>query len=185
VKSQARVAKVLPERPKLGEMNRMDLVFRMAAADDAQQIRDFIVELATYEREPEAVEVSVDDLRAQLAEQPPPFECLIAELEGVAAGFALFFHNYSTWKGRRGLYLEDLFVSVPYRGKGIGKALLVELAKLAVERKCGRMEWAVLDWNTPAIEFYQSLGAKPLSDWTLFRVTGPTLEQLATLKSGS
>jgi GNAT superfamily N-acetyltransferase len=109
----------------------------------------------------------------------PGAEVLIASLNDEPAGFALFFHNYSTFLAQRGIYLEDLFVKPEFRGKGIGKALLQQLARIAVERNCGRLEWAVLDWNEPAIGFYKSLGASPMDDWTVFRVTGDALNELA------
>jgi GNAT superfamily N-acetyltransferase len=155
------------------------MLIRQATPDDAAVIRQLIVELATYEREPDAVVVTEAELRDQLSWPAPPFECLIAECEGEAAGFALFFHNYSTWRGRQGLYLEDLFVLERHRRHGVGGALLAELARLAVERRCARMEWAVLDWNRPAVDFYRSLGAEPLSDWTVFRLTNRALDALA------
>jgi GNAT superfamily N-acetyltransferase len=109
----------------------------------------------------------------------PPFECLIGELDGAPAGFALFFQNYSTWTGKPGIYLEDLFVRPEARGRGLGKALLVHLAGIACERGCGRFEWAVLDWNRPAIEFYESLRAKPMAEWTVYRLAGDALRRLA------
>jgi len=153
---------------------------RTAGPADAADIFRLIVDLATYEREPDAVVVTVDELRAQLAAERPPFECLLAEDDdGAVVGFALFFHNYSTWRGRPGLYLEDLFVEPSRRGRGLGKQLLVRLAQLAVERGCARMEWAVLDWNTPAIGFYERLGARAVSDWTIFRLTGQELLNLS------
>lgn len=152
---------------------------RRAGPDDADAIHRFVCELARYEREPDAVEATPASLRADLEADTPPFECLIAELDAEPVGFALFFHNYSTWRGRRGLYLEDLFVSERHRGSGAGRALLSALARLAMERGCARMEWAVLDWNQPAIDFYRSLGAEPLGDWTLFRLAGPALERVA------
>jgi len=153
---------------------------RAAGPDDAATIRRLIVDLATYEREPDAVLVTVEALRDQLAAARPPFECLLAEDDdGVAVGFALYFHNYSTWRGRPGLYLEDLFVEPRCRGRGIGKQLLARLAQIAVERGCARMEWAVLDWNTPAIEFYERLGARPMSEWTIFRLADAALRGLA------
>ena len=155
---------------------------RAADADDASTIHQFIVQLAIYELEPDSVQVTVEQLAQQLAEQPPPFECLLAEREGQAVGFALFFHNYSTWRGRRGLYLEDLFVPPSERGGGIGRALLIELARIAVSRGCPRMEWAVLDWNTPAKDFYRALGASPLDDWTLFRLSDEALQRLACIQ---
>jgi len=161
----------------------VNLRIRFAGPEDAGTIHRFICELADYEREPDAVEVDPPTLAAQLSEPRPPFECLIAERadgagDAEAVGFALFFHNYSTWRGRRGLYLEDLFVPPSLRGHGIGKALLVRLGAIAVERGCGRMEWSVLDWNTPAHGFYRTIGAAPLDEWTTWRLTG---EALATL----
>ena len=157
----------------------MSLRIRAAGPNDAEVIFAFIVALAIYEKEPDAVEVSAAELRAQLEQTTPPFECLIAEAAGEAVGFALFFHNYSTWRGRRGLYLEDLFVPTEWRGRGYGAALLRELARIAKSRGCARMEWAVLDWNQPAIDFYRSLGATPLAQWCIFRLTGPALDALA------
>ncbi|HEY8379143.1 MAG TPA: GNAT family N-acetyltransferase [Nannocystis sp.] len=153
---------------------------RPAGPDDAAVIHRLIVDLATYEREPNAVVVTPDELRAQLAAARPPFECILAEDDdGDVVGFALYFHNYSTWRGRPGLYLEDLFVRPDRRGRGIGKQLLVRLAQIAVERGCARMEWAVLDWNEPAIAFYRALGAQPMSEWTIFRLTDAPLRDLS------
>lgn len=140
----------------------MSIVLRTATPDDAPEIHRLIVALATYEREPGAVEASPAGLRAQLAAERPPFECLLAEAEGVVVGFALFFHNYSTWRGSPGLYLEDLFVEPAQRGRGVGRRLFAELARIAVSRDCARMEWMVLDWNSPAIEFYRGLGARAI-----------------------
>lgn len=157
----------------------MTLVLRFARPDDAATIHRFVVELATYEREPDAVVATVEDFRAQLAQSPPPFQALIAEFDGTPAGFALFFSNYSTWRGRPGLYLEDLYVTPALRGKGIGEALLARCAAIAVERGCARFEWAVLDWNRPAIGFYEKLGAKPLSEWTVYRLADDALSALA------
>jgi GNAT superfamily N-acetyltransferase len=152
---------------------------RFAQTDDAHTLHRFICALAEYEREPDAVEVGEDELRAQLASDAPPFECLLAEVAGEPVGFALFFHNYSTWRGRLGIHLEDLFVSVEERGKGYGGALLGRLAQLTVERGGARLEWAVLDWNQPAIEFYQQLGANPQDEWTTHRLDGEALAKLA------
>lgn len=152
---------------------------RSATPDDCELIFELITELAVYEREPQAVETSPAVLRAQLESDRCPFECLIADLDGEPAGFALFFQNYSTWKGRPGLYLEDLFVRDSARKSGVGGALLVALARIAVERGYGRMEWSVLDWNQLAIDFYRSLGAVPMSDWTTFRLAGEPLKELA------
>ncbi len=156
------------------------IVVRHAEPGDAHRIHALIVALAVYEKEPDAVVCSAQDLHDQLSAERPAFECLVAEDDGVMRGFALFFHNYSTWRGRRGLYLEDLFVQTEHRGKGIGKQLLRALATIAVSRDCARMEWSVLDWNASAIRFYESIGAKPLSEWTTFRLTGEALEHLGT-----
>ncbi|MEM9695611.1 MAG: GNAT family N-acetyltransferase [Myxococcota bacterium] len=152
---------------------------RFATPGDAPTLLSFIRALAEYEREPAAVEVDEPTLRAQLGADPPPFECLIASLEDVPVGISLFFHNYSTWRGRRGLHLEDLFVLPEHRGRGVGFALLKELARLAVERDCARMEWAVLTWNEPAIRFYESLGANIMDGWRTFRLTDDALQRLA------
>jgi len=156
----------------------MTLNIRFATPDDAETIHRFISDLATYEREPKAVEVTPEILRRQMSALRPPFECLLAEQKREAVGFALFFHNYSTWKGKPGLFVEDIFVPPPLRGNGIGSELLRELARVARDRDCARMEWVVLDWNEPAINFYKSKGAEPLDDWTVFRLTGEALEKL-------
>jgi GNAT superfamily N-acetyltransferase len=153
---------------------------RRATASDAELILRFIRELAEYEREPNAVETTAETLRTQLASDRPPFECLIAEQGAEPVGFALFFQNYSTWRGRPGIWLEDLFVLPKHRGQGVGKALLVAVASIAKERNAGRLEWAVLDWNQPAVDFYRSLGAEPMSEWTIFRLTGANLERLGS-----
>ena len=157
----------------------MGVSIRFATARDAEVIVDFIRALAAYEREPDAVEVTADVLRAQIESADPPFECLIAELDGAAAGFALFFRNYSTWRGRPGLFLEDLFVLERHRRNGIGGALLKRLAALSVERGYGRMEWSVLDWNEPSINFYKAMGAVDMSEWTVQRLAGDALARLA------
>ena len=157
----------------------MSIVLRPATPEDAPEIHRLIVALATYEREPDAVEATPATLAAQLASERPPFECLLALAEGVVVGFALFFHNYSTWRGRPGLYLEDLFVEPRQRGQGIGRELLVELARIAVARGCARMEWMVLGWNEPAMAFYRRLGAAPVDGWHTFRLTGAALVDLA------
>lgn len=153
---------------------------RTATTDDAATILRFIRELAVYEREPDAVEVTLETLREQLASPRPPFECVIAELAAEPVGFALFFANYSTWRGRAGLYLEDLYVTPEARGAGVGKALLRHLAALAVARGCVRMEWSVLDWNAPAIGFYDSIGAAPMSQWTVYRLADAELRAFAS-----
>jgi GNAT superfamily N-acetyltransferase len=158
---------------------------RPAVPADAPAIHALIVALATYEKEPDAVEVTVETLAAQLAADSPPFECLIAVERKSAAehenaiGFALFFPSYSTWRGRPGLYLEDLFVIPERRGHGVGRALLQHLAEIAVTRDYARMEWSVLDWNVPAIDFYRALGARPMDEWTTYRLTGDALATLA------
>lgn len=157
----------------------MSLHIRFAEPPDAPTLHAFIRALAEYEREPDAVEVSAETLAEQLAAPRPPFECLLAEADGRPVGFALFFHNYSTWRGRPGLYLEDLFVPPEHRGRGVGTALLRALAGLAVERGCPRFEWSVLDWNRPAIEFYEKLGARPMGEWTVYRLDGAALAQFA------
>ncbi len=157
----------------------MSITLRQATPDDAPEIHRLIVALATYERELDAVEATPATLRAQLAAPRPPFECLIAEADGAVVGFALYFHNYSTWRGRPGLYLEDLFVEPAQRGRGIGQRLLAELARIAVDRGCARMDWMVLDWNTPAMEFYRSLGARPVDGWVAVRLVDPALSALA------
>ena len=155
------------------------LSMRAAGPDDAALIHGFVVALAEYEREPAAVEVTPDMLREQLASQAPPFECVIAEVDGSPAGFALFFHTYSTWRGKRGLWLEDLFVLPSRRRHGVGKALLAHLAAIACERGCARVEWSVLDWNRLAIEFYERLGAHPQDEWTTYRISDAALLRLA------
>jgi GNAT superfamily N-acetyltransferase len=149
------------------------------AIEDARVICRFIRELAAYEREPEAAEATPEGLLCDLEARPRPFECLLAEQGGEPAGFALYFFNYSTWKGRPGLYVEDLYVPPPFRGRGIGRALFAELGRIARARGCGRMEWSVLDWNTPAIRFYEGLGAGGMHGWTVYRLSGEALAALA------
>lgn len=156
------------------------LKIRPATREDAATIVDLITALAIYEREPDAVTATEADILRDGFGATPRFRCVIAEWEGQPAGFALWFYNYSTWQGRAGLYLEDLFVKPEFRGKGIGKALLLHLAKVASDENCGRFEWSVLDWNTPAIEFYESLGAKLHREWLRMRVEGDALSKLAS-----
>jgi GNAT superfamily N-acetyltransferase len=158
---------------------RPGVTLRLASRDDVPLILTFIRELAQYEREPDAVQTDEATLATNLFGAQPGAEVVIAEVDGQPAGFALFFHNFSTWLGRRGLYLEDLFVRPEYRGRGVGQVLMAYLAKLAVERDCGRFEWSVLDWNTPAIDFYRRLGAAGMDEWTVQRVTGEALHALA------
>jgi GNAT superfamily N-acetyltransferase len=155
------------------------LVLRNATEADTALVLKFIKDLAVYEKLDHTVIATEDSIRATLFGGRAYAEVILAEWEGAPAGFALFFHNYSTFISKPGLYLEDLFVEPSLRGKGIGKALLRRLAQIAVERDCGRMEWAVLDWNTPSIEFYKSLGALPMSDWIINRLTGDSLGNLA------
>jgi GNAT superfamily N-acetyltransferase len=152
---------------------------RQAEAADVPQILSFVRELAEYEKLAHEAVADETTLAAQLFGDHPAAEVVIAEVDGRPAGFALFFHNFSTFLGKRGLYLEDLFVRPQYRGLGLGKRLMVHLAKLAVERDCGRFEWSVLDWNEPAIRFYRGLDAVGLEEWTVQRLSGPALRALA------
>ncbi len=152
---------------------------RPARPEDAALVLSFIRGLAEYERAPEAVVATEADIRATLEGEPKRAEVVLAFEGEEPVGFALFFHNYSTWLGRAGLYLEDLFIRPEHRGKGFGRRLLTHLAAVARDRGCGRMEWSVLDWNEPAIGFYRSLGAVPMSAWTVHRLTGDALDALA------
>ena len=152
--------------------------FRFATESDVATILFFIKELAAYENMSDDVIATEELLREWIFEKKKAEVLFVLEDEQ-AVGFALFFHNFSTFLGRAGIYLEDLFVMKEHRGKGYGKALLKELARITVERGCGRLEWSCLDWNTPSIDFYTSLGAEPLNEWTGYRVTGQTLEELA------
>ena len=157
----------------------MSTAIRFATPTDADAIFQLIHALAVYEEAPNAVEATPDSIRAQLEMEHPPFECVVIEDDGAIGGFALFFHNYSTWTGVQGLYLEDLFVPEKNRGRGYGKALMAKLAQIAVERGCARMEWQVLDWNESAIEFYESLGAEVRRDWFPCRLDGSALSAMA------
>lgn len=154
-------------------------MIRAATQADIPAIHRLIVELAIYEQEPDAVKASHADLAAALFGERPVAECVLAEQGGEPVGLALFFTNFSTWTGKPGLYLEDLFVMPAARGAGLGKALLVHLAGIALDRGYARFEWSVLDWNTPAIGFYQALGAKLMDEWTVMRVDGDALAALA------
>ena len=156
------------------------LSIRPATAGDVPLIRQLIAELADYERLAHAAVATDDDLRAQLFGERPAAEVLIGELDGEPAGFALFFHNFSTFLGKRGLYLEDLFVRPAFRGAGLGKHLMAALARIAVQRGCGRFEWSVLDWNEPSIGFYRSIGAVGMDEWTVQRLEGEALHALAS-----
>lgn len=155
------------------------MTIRPATEADLAAIEELIRALAEYERLSQEVVMDAELLRRSLFGERPYAEVLIAEENGASAGFALFFHNFSTFVGRPGIYLEDLFVRPEHRGKGYGKALLKRLAEIAVERDCGRLEWAVLDWNEPALGFYRSLGARPNEEWTVYRLAGDSLRGLA------
>jgi GNAT superfamily N-acetyltransferase len=152
---------------------------RSATETDVPVILGLIRDLATYERAPDAVVATESGLREVLFGAKPSAEVLLALEASEPVGFAVYFHNFSTWLGRPGLYLEDLFVRPEMRGKGYGRALLERLARIAKERGCGRMEWAVLDWNEPAIQFYRKLGAQPMDEWTVFRLTDEGIAKLA------
>lgn len=157
-------------------------MLRPATESDLDTIIELIRALAEYEREPDAVRLDRAIFRNHLFGPKPYAEVLLAETpKGTSAGFALFFHNFSTWEGKPGLYLEDLFVRPELRGHGYGKALLKALARIALERDCARMEWSVLDWNEPSIQFYKALGALPMDEWTTYRLTGDALVHLAAM----
>jgi GNAT superfamily N-acetyltransferase len=172
-------AKSLAVVPTLPQIPPMSLSLRHAATSDVPLILKFIRALADYEHLTSEVEATEARLQATLfpAEGHPAAECVLAFVDSVPAGIAIFFTNYSTFLAKPGLYLEDLFVAPEWRGRGVGKSLLLHLAGLANARGCGRMEWTVLDWNTPAIEFYESIGARRLREWQICRLTGPALEQ--------
>jgi GNAT superfamily N-acetyltransferase len=155
------------------------ITIRPATAQDVSLVFTFIRELAEYERLSHAVVATEDDIRNSLFGPRPYAECVFACIDSEPVGFALFFHNYSTFLGRPGIYLEDLYVRPDTRGKGVGRRLLVYLAQTAVERGCGRLDWAVLNWNEPAIKFYRSLDARAVDEWTTFRLSGEALERLA------
>lgn len=155
---------------------------RPAEVADVPLILELVRELATYERDPDAVVATEADLLRDGFGERPIFQCLIAEWDGVGAGFAFYFFNYSTWRGRPGIHLEDLFVRPQFRGKGIGKGLLIKVAEVAVANQCARFQWDVLDWNQTAIDFYHSLGATFMSEWRIMRVSGEALTALAAGK---
>ena len=157
---------------------------RPATVEDVPQILAFIRELAVYERLAHEVVASEADLAASLFGARPYAEVVLGCLDGAPVGFALFFHNYSTFLGKPGIYLEDLFVRAEARGHGLGKRLLAYLARTALERGCGRLDWSVLDWNAPSIGFYRRLGAVALDDWTTFRLSGPALDAVAAGATG-
>ena len=157
----------------------MSLEVRVATAPDVPWIHELMRGLAVYEKLEHAFVSTPADLNEALFGARPVCDAILAELDGAPVGFALYFTTYSTFVGRPGIYLEDLFVLPEHRGKGAGKALLARLAAIAVERKCARLEWAVLDWNEPSIGFYKSLGAVPMDEWTVYRMTGDALAKLA------
>jgi len=163
--------------------NSQMLSIRPAVPEDIPLILELIRDLADYEKAPQEAVAQPEDLLRDGWGAQAKFRVLIAEWNKNPAGFALFFYNYSTWQGRPGIYLEDLFVRPEFRKHGIGKALLVRLAQIAVEENCGRFQWAVLDWNQPSIDFYESLGAKKLSEWIIMRVDGEALHKLASQKA--
>lgn len=161
-----------------GQTGRDELQFRFAVRQDVPLILEFIRELAEYENMADQVVATEQQLERQLFEQQSA-QVLFALAQGKEVGFALFFHNFSTFLGKKGLYLEDLFVRPAYRGRGYGEALLRQLARIARQRDCGRLEWWCLDWNKSSIDFYLSLGAQPMEDWTTYRLTGEALQKLA------
>src|SRR5665213_1532134 len=166
------------------------LAIRGATPEDIPEMLAFIRELAEYEREPESAIATAEDLLRDGFAEPKRFHALIAEwregetAEAQAVGLALYFYNYSTWRGRAGIYVEDLFVRPMFRGRGVGKALLRRVAEIAVAEGCARLEWSVLNWNTPAIDFYRALGAEAMSEWTIMRVAGDALVKLGTPRTG-
>ncbi len=157
----------------------MTTTIRPATFSDAEIILTMIIELADYEKARHEVKASLKDIETSLFAHNSKSEALICEIEGQVAGYAVFFTSYSTWLGKNGIYLEDLYVRPSFRGKKAGKALLNHIAKLAVARDCGRLEWSVLDWNTPAIDFYRSIGASAQDEWVRYRMEGQTLKQFA------
>jgi GNAT superfamily N-acetyltransferase len=152
---------------------------RPARESDVDRIHRLIIDLATYERAADQVRATPDQLRDALFGPQPAAYALVAENAGEVVGFALYFRSYSTWEGVHGIYLEDLYVAPEHRGSGLGKALLVALAEIAVQRGYARLEWAVLDWNQPSIEFYRALGAVPMEEWTVYRLAGAALDRVA------
>jgi GNAT superfamily N-acetyltransferase len=177
--SHPKIMKMEPKKQSVPEQSGIPPLIRPATPADVPLILRFIRALAEYEREPDAVTATEEQLLADGFGPHPYYHCLIAEHNGEPAGFAFYFFNYSTWLGRPGLYLEDLFVWPEMRGLGIGKALLARVAAIAVEKGCQRLQWEVLDWNTPAIEFYKAMGAEFLDEWRNVRVSGTALARLA------
>ncbi len=156
-----------------------DFTIRSTTADDCALILSFVQELADYERLSDAVVATTATLEETLFGERPYAEVTIGEYQGEAVGYSLFFHNFSTFTGRPGIYLEDIYIKPEMRGKGFGKLMLAYIAKLAVERNCTRVEWSVLDWNEPSIQFYRSIGAKPMDEWTVQRLDGRELASFA------
>ncbi|MFM8922150.1 MAG: N-acetyltransferase family protein [Candidatus Nanopelagicaceae bacterium] len=154
-------------------------MIRVAKPEDVAAIHQLIIELAIYEREPEAVIATVADIQSSLFADDPVAYCHVAEVDGQIVGIAIWFLNYSTWLGKAGLYLEDLYVKPEFRGNGIGLELMKCLARICVERGYSRFQWWVLDWNEPSINFYKSIGAEPMSDWTVYRLSGNALNNFA------
>lgn len=162
-------------------MSQPSLSFRPAVPDDAPLVHEFILAIAEYEKLSHEVTATVDDIRAALSGEAPLVEVLLAYSDGIPAAFALYYHNFSTFTGKRGMYLEDLFVKPEFRGGGMGRRLLQELVRLADERGCARMEWVALDWNKPAIDFYEQLGARVMDEWLLFRLDKKRIGELARM----
>lgn len=157
----------------------MSLSIRKAVPADAATIHGFIVELAVYEKAEHEVKASIAEIETSIFSTDSPVKALICELNGEAIGFAVYFYNYSTWQGKKGLYLEDLYVSPKHRGLGAGKFVLRHLAQIALSERCGRFEWSVLDWNQPAIDFYDAVGAKAQAEWVKYRLAGDDLLNFA------
>ncbi len=156
-----------------------NLIIRKATPEDTGLILHFITELAIYEKEPDAVEATEDSIRDSIFGDDSTAQAIICLLNNKAIGFAVYFYNYSTWLGKKGLYLEDLYIMPEHRNCGAGKEILKFLAKHAIDNNCGRFEWSVLDWNEPAIKFYESIGARPQSEWVIYRLTGEKLREFA------
>lgn len=162
-------------------MSQPSLSFRPAVPDDAPLVHEFILAIAEYEKLSHEVTATVEDIRAALSGETPLVEVLLAYSDGTPAAFALYYHNFSTFTGKRGMYLEDLFVKPEFRGGGMGRRLLQELVRLADERGCARMEWVALDWNKPALDFYEQLGARVMDEWLLFRLGKERIGELARM----
>lgn len=156
-----------------------EITIRQAVVEDAALILNFIKELAVYEKMEKDVKASIEDIEKSLFSKNATAHALICQMDKIAVGYAIYFYNYSTWLGKNGLYLEDLYISPKYRGCGAGKVVLRYLAQQAVSKDCGRFEWCVLDWNEPAIKFYESIGAKPQNEWVIYRLSGDELQNFA------